>query len=77
MEEKQRILSEEMERLEKESHTVSSVQSCASCSLLQKQEWFPLSVPCSGPSHDQEDGKDEAADRPEAAPELSEQPGLI
>lgn len=38
MEEKQRILSEEMERLEKESHTVRSVENCASPSLLLKQE---------------------------------------
>lgn len=36
-----------------------------------------VSFSWSGPSNDQEDGKDKAADRPQAAPELWKQPGVV
>lgn len=80
MDEKHRILSEDMERLEKESQTVRSIQICAHRVFISnrwKEKCFSASVSCSGPSDDQEDGQDEAADRAEAAPDLSEQPAVI
>ena len=79
VEEKHKILRDELERLEKESQTVRGVLFYICICILKganKMINGPV-LSCSGPSHDQEDGKDEDADGAQAAPELSSEPGVF